>query len=46
MLEKPVQQEVIDPIKTYTLRLTGKLSAMQQLKKFIEINNIKCEKVD
>lgn len=46
MLETPVQQEVIDPIKTYTLRLTGKLSAMQQLKKFIEINNIKCEKVD
>lgn len=46
MLEIPVQQEVIDPIKTYTLRLTGKLSAMQQLKKFIEINNIKCEKVD
>lgn len=46
MLETPVQQEVIDPIKTYTLRLTGKLSAMQQLKKFIEINNIKCEKVN
>lgn len=46
MLETPVEQEVIDPIKTYTLRLTGKLSAMQQLKKFIEINNIKCEKVD
>lgn len=46
MLETPVQQEIIDPIKTYTLRLTGKLSAMQQLKKFIEINNIKCEKVD
>lgn len=46
MLETPVQQELIDPIKTYTLRLTGKLSAMQQLKKFIEINNIKCEKVD
>lgn len=45
MLEKPVEQEVIDPIKTYTLRLTGKLSAMQQLKKFIELNNIQCEKI-
>lgn len=45
MLEKPVEQEVIDPIKTYTLRLTGKLSAMQQLRKFIELNNIQCEKV-
>lgn len=46
MLEKPVEQEVIDPIKTYTLRLTGKLSAMQQLRKFIELNNIQCEKVE
>lgn len=46
MLEKPVEQEKVDPIKTYTLRLTGKLSAMQQLKKFIELNNIRCEKVE
>ena len=35
MLEKPVEQEVIDPIKTYTLRLTGKLSAMQQLTRLL-----------
>ena len=46
MLEKPVEQEKVDPIKTYTLKLTGKLSAMQQLKKFIELNNIRCEKVE
>lgn len=46
MLEKPVEKENVDPIKTYTLRLTGKLSAMQQLKKFIELNNIRCEKVE
>lgn len=46
MLEKPVEQEKVDPMKTYTLRLTGKLSAMQQLKKFLELNNIRCEKVE
>ena len=45
MLEKPVVEENIDPIKTYTLKLTGKLSAMKQLSKFLELNNIKYEKV-
>lgn len=45
MLEKPAEQEAIDPIKTYTLKLTGKLSAMKQLSKFLEINNIQYEKL-
>lgn len=45
MLEKPVEQEEVDPIKTYTLKITGKLSAMKQLKKFMELNNIKSEKI-
>lgn len=45
MLENPVEQEEVDPIKTYTLKLTGKLSAMKQLKKFMDLNNIKCEKI-
>lgn len=45
MLEKPVVEGEIDPIKTYTLKLTGKLSAMKQLSKFLELNNIKYEKM-
>ena len=45
MLEKPVEQEEVDPIKTYTLKITGKLSAMKQLKNFMELNNIKSEKI-
>jgi len=45
MLQKPVETELIDPVKTYTLKITGELSKLNKLKQFMDLNNIKYEKV-
>ena len=45
MVTEKVEIEDIDPIKTYTLKITGTLSQQQNLRKFLELNNMKFEKV-
>ena len=45
MLIKEVKQEDIDPIKTYTLKITGPLSKQKALKQFLDLNNMKYEKI-
>lgn len=45
MISKPVETEEIDPLKTYTLRITGTLSQQKKLREFLKINNMKVEKV-
>lgn len=45
MLTKEVKQEDIDPIKTYTLKITGPLSKQKALKQFLDLNNMKYEKI-
>lgn len=40
MINKPVETEAIDPIKTYTLKITAPLSKQQALKQFLEINKM------
>lgn len=37
---------IVDPIKTYTLKITGTLSQQKALKKFLETNNMKFERVE
>lgn len=46
MLNEKVQTDSIDPIKTYTLRITGKLSQQKKLRQFLELNNMTFEKVE
>ncbi len=46
MLSKEVPKEDIDPVKTYTLKITAPLSKQKALRKFLELNNMKFEKVD
>lgn len=43
MLQKPVKKEEIDPMKTYILKITGELSKIKKLKKFMDLNGIKYE---
>lgn len=45
MLTKEVKQEDIDPIKTYILKITGPLSKQKALKQFLDLNNMKYEKI-
>lgn len=47
MLTKPVEKEEEDndPVMSYTLKLTGRKSKLVALRKFIELNEIKFEKV-
>jgi hypothetical protein len=40
MTTKPVQTEEIDPIQTYTLKITGTLSQHKKLKEFLELNKM------
>jgi hypothetical protein len=40
MTTKPVQKEEIDPIQTYTLKITGTLSQHKKLKEFLELNKM------
>lgn len=46
MLVEPVSQEKIDPEKTYTLKITAPLSKQIALRKFLELNKMKFEKID
>ena len=46
MIDNPVEVEEIDPIKTYTLKITGTLSQQKALKKFLETNTMKFERVE
>lgn len=46
MLTEKVTIEEIDPIKTYTLKITGELSKQRKLKEFLELNNMKFERID
>ncbi len=46
MLTKKVLIEDIDPVKEYVLKITAPLSKQRALKKFLELNNMKFEKVD
>lgn len=46
MIDNPVEVEEIDPIKTYTLKITGTLSQQKALKKFLETNKMKFERVE
>lgn len=45
MINNPVKTEEIDPIKTYTLKITGTLSQQKALREFLETNKMKFEKV-
>ena len=45
MLKDEVKEEVIDPIKEYTLKITAPLSKQKALKKFLDLNNMKYEKI-
>lgn len=45
MVTKPVEVEEVDPIKTYTLKITGKLSQQLKLREFLDLNNMIYEKV-
>lgn len=46
MLTKEVKTENIDPVKTYTLKITAPLSKQRALKQFLELNNMEFEKVE
>lgn len=43
MTTTPVEAEDIDPIQTYTLKITGKLSQHKKLKEFLSLNNMHTE---
>lgn len=46
MLKEEVKEETIDPIKEYTLKITAPLSKQIALKKFLDLNNMKYEKIN
>lgn len=46
MLTEEVKEEEIDPIKTYTLKITAPLSNQIALRKFLELNSMTFEKVE
>lgn len=46
MLTKEVEEEEIDPVKTYTLKITAPLSKQKALRQFLDLNNMTFEKVD
>lgn len=46
MLSVKVVTEAIDPIKTYTLRITAEYSKQMQLRNFLKLNNMKVERID
>lgn len=45
MISKPIETTTNDNIKTYTLKITAGFEQLTQLRKFMEINKIKFEKV-
>lgn len=46
MLNEKVQVDEIDPVKTYTLKITAELSKQKKLREFLDLNNMKYEKID
>lgn len=46
MLTNEVIEEEIDPIKSYILKITAPFSKQKALRKFLDLNNIKYERVD
>lgn len=46
MVTKPVENEQEEPIKTYTLKITGTLSQQKKLKEFLDLNKMKYEKIN
>ena len=46
MVSKPVENEQEEPIKTYTLKITGTLSQQKKLKEFLDLNKMKYEKIN
>lgn len=46
LINNPIKEEMIDPIKTYTLKITGALSKQKKLKEFLELNDMKWERVN
>ena len=46
MLKEEIKEEDIDPIQEYTLKITAPLSKFVALRKFLELNKMKFEKVN
>lgn len=46
MLKEEVKEETLDPVLTYTLKITASLSKQKALKEFLELNNMEYEKVE
>ena len=46
MVITPVEVEKIDPIKTYTLKITGTLSQQKKLREFLDLNKMEYQKLD
>ena len=46
MLKEEVKEENIDPIKEYTLKIAAPISKLMALRKFLELNKIKFEKIN
>ena len=45
MASKKVEEKISDEMLTYTLKITGRTSQMVALRKFLETNEMKFEKV-
>lgn len=45
MLTSEVKTEEIDPVKTYTLKITAPLSKQKNLRKFLELNKMQFERI-
>lgn len=46
MLKEEIKEENIDPIKEYTLKIAAPISKLMALRKFLELNKIKFEKIN
>ena len=46
IVTKPVTTENNDPIKTYTLKITGELSKQKKLKEYLKLNNMRTINVE
>ena len=46
MLKDEVKEEIVDPIKEYTLKITAPLSKQKALRQFLDLNNMTYEKVE
>lgn len=45
MATTKIEEKIVDQVLTYTLKITGKTSQMRALKKFMEVNELKYEKI-